>query len=462
VPAIVTQRFILSLIAGQSNNSAPLTRGIAPLCLSATSRKGSEMSNPTRRIVTRLGLAAPALALLPRGLWAAGEAVKIGAPYPLTGGAASAGTAVKQAIEVAVDIINNPHPELPNLPLAPTSGLPGLGGRPVEVIFADHQGNPAIAQSEALRLITQDKVVALVGCYQSSCGLTASAVAERYGIPFMASEASAPSLTERGFKWFFRPTPIGTDFGAAYAAFLVDRKAAGFKIDKLALVNENTEYGTSTGTAITTAVAAKGLKIDTHIAYNANSSDVSAQVLQLKSADPDVVIFVSYTSDSILFMKTMHTLDWKPPLLIGDDSGFSDNAFIEAVGDLAQGAINRSSYDIGKPGSASFVVNELYEKHAGHALDDTSARGMQGFLALMDAINRAGSTEPTKIQAALVSQDLKPEQLMIGYNGIKYDAKGQNTLAATLLVQLDGKKYVSVWPDNKAAHPPVLPFKGWS
>ncbi|HYZ24416.1 MAG TPA: ABC transporter substrate-binding protein, partial [Rhodopila sp.] len=276
-----------------------------------------------------------------------------------------------------------------------------------------------------------------------------------------ASESSAPSLTERGFKWFFRPTPIGTDFGAAYASFLTERKAAGFKVEKLAMVNENTEYGTSTGNAIIAAAADKGLKIDTRIAYNANSSDVSAQVLQLKSLSPDVVIFVSYTSDSILFMKTMHALNWKPPILIGDDSGFSDNAFIGAVGDLAQGVFNRSSYDAGKPGSASFVVNELFQKHAGHPMDDTSARAMQGFLALAEAINRAGATEPAKIQQALRTQDLKPEQLMIGYNGIKYDAKGQNELAATLLVQLDGKKYVAVWPEKAAAHPPALPFKGW-
>lgn len=418
------------------------------------------MSSTTRRTLTKLGLVAPALALLPRGAFAA-DTIKIGAPYPLTGGAASAGLSVKQAIEVAEDIINNAHPELPNLPLAATAGLPNLGGRKVEVIFADHQGNPAIAQSEALRLITQEKVVAMAGCYQSSCTLTASAVCERYGIPFLAPESSAPSLTERGFKWFFRPTPIGTDFGNAYASFLADQKAAGFKVNKVAVVNENTEYGTSTGNAIIDAIKAKGLTVDLRIAYNANSSDVSAQVLQLKDAAPDVVIFVSYTSDSILFMKTMHTLNWKPPVLIGDDSGFSDNAFIEAVGDLAQGVFNRSSYDIGKPGSVPYLVNALYMKHAGHPLDDTSARGMQGFLALMEAINRAGSTEPAKIQAALVSQDLKPEQLMIGYNGIKYDAKGQNTLAATLLVQLEGKKYQAVWPEKAAIQPPALPFKGW-
>ena len=127
---------------------------------------------------------------------------------------------MKAAIEVAEDIVNNPHPELKALPLAAAAGLPGLGGAPVRSIFADHQGNPAVAQSETLRLITQDHVVAMVGAYQSNCTLTSSAVAERYGIPFVAGESSAPSLTERGYKWFFRTTPIGTDFGRAYGAFL--------------------------------------------------------------------------------------------------------------------------------------------------------------------------------------------------------------------------------------------------
>lgn len=311
-------------------------------------------------------------------------------------------------------------------------------------------------------MITQEHVVALVGCYQSSCTLTASAIAERYGIPFMAPESSSPNLTARGFKWFFRTTPFGTDFGAAYADFLVELKGKGTKVEQVAVVNENTEYGTSTGDAIIQALKANGLKVDLRIPYNANSNDVSSQVLQLKSANPDVVIFISYTSDSILFLKTMHNLGYKPPILIGDDSGFSDSAFIAAVSDLAQGAINRSSFDTGKPGSVPYLVNAMFHKAAGRDMDDTSARGMQGFLALVEAINRAGSTEPAKIQAALRSQDLKPDQLMIGYNGIRYDTHGQNELASTLLVQLVGKRYVAVWPDKSAVQKLELPFKGWS
>ncbi len=183
-------------------------------------------------------------------------------------------------------------------------------------------------------------------------------------------------------------------------------------------------------------------------------------MLQLKKANPDTVIFVSYTSDSILYIKTMHTLAYKPPVVIGDDSGFSDPAFVKAVGDLAQGAVNRSSFDAGKQGSTSWIVNQMYEKVAGHALDDTSARGLNGFLVLCDAINRAGSTEPAKIQAALRATNLNADQIMIGYNGVKFGPNGQNELASTLLVQLRGTNWNVVWPEAKATAKIELPFQG--
>jgi len=86
---------------------------------------------------------------------------------------------------------------------------------------------------------------------------------------------------------------------------------------------------------------------------------------------------------------------------------------------------------------------------------------VQGFLVLTDAINRAGSTEPDKIQAALKATDLKPDQLMIGYNGVKFDDTGQNILASTFLIQLKGKEYVSVWPADRATNTLVWPMKGW-
>ncbi len=390
------------------------------------------------------------------------KTVKIGAIFPLSGNAASAGVHAKAAIEIAIDIINNAHPELGNFPLAKNAGLAGLGGAKVEVVFADNQGSPATGQNQALRLITEEKVVALTGAYQSGITLTASAIAEKYGIPFLNGESVAANLTERGFKWFFRTTPIATDFAKIYFDFLKDMKAAGAKTDSVALVHDNTEYGTSVATVITSVSKEQGLSAPIDVAYTANTTDVQSQVLQLKEKKPDVVIMITYTSDAILFAKTMQALDYKPPMLIADDAGYSDPSFIKAVGKISVGAFNRSSWSVGPAGSPTAMIAEMYKKKSGDEMDDTAARQMQGFFVLCEAIDRAGSTDPAKIQAALKATDLKPDQLMMGYKGVKFDDKGQNILAAGVIIQLqDGENYVAVWPKANAQKAPVMPYKGW-
>ncbi len=392
----------------------------------------------------------------------AADTVKIGTIYPLSGNAASAGQSNRAGIELAAEIINNAHPELGDLTLAKDAGLPNLGGAKIEVVFADNQGSPSVGQNQALRLITQEKVVALYGAYQSSVTQTASAIAERYGVPFVNGESVAADLTERGFKYFFRTTPVATDIAKTYMEFLSDIKEAGIiPVESLAIVNENTDYGTSVAKVLREAAKASGFNVAVEIPYSANTTDVSAQVLQLKEVNPDVVVFVSYTSDAILYVKTMRNLDYRPPMVIGDNSGFSDPSFAQSVGDIAQGAINRSAWDAGKPGSPTFKLNEMFKAKTGRDIDDTTGRAIQGFFTLADAINRAGSTDPEKIREALAATDLKPNQLMMGYRGVKFDEKGQNTLATTLLIQLQGDSYVAVWPEDKATAPLKLPYQGW-
>lgn len=411
--------------------------------------------------ITRRGvIALPALAAMPRAGFAAGT-VDIGYIEALTGNAAAAGQSIKQAGELAVEIVNRPHPDLAPLPLAAGSGLPNLGGAEVAVIWADNQGSPAVAQSDALRLITQNHVIALCGAYQSSCTLTSSAVAERYGIPYVAGESAAANLTERGYKWFFRTTPYGPDFARLYLDFLAAVAKTGMPTGKIAVVHENTDYGTSVADSMVKTAADRGIKIAERIAYNANGTDVSPQVLELKKAGPDVIIFISYTSDSILYLKTMKTLGYRPPIVIGDDSGFSDPSFIKTVGPIAQGALNRSAFVPGPPDSITYKINALFKQRTGREMDDTTARSMQGFLVLCDAINRAGSTKAEAIRAALAATDLPANELMIGYKGVKFNAQGQNILAYSLMIQLQGDAYVPVWPTAQATAKLELPFKGW-
>ena len=390
------------------------------------------------------------------------KTVKIGAIFPLSGNAASAGVHAKAAIETAVEIINSGNPGLGNLPVTKNAGLKGLGGAKVEVVFADNQGSPATGQNQALRLITEEKVVALTGAYQSGITLTASAIAEKYGIPYLNGESVAANLTERGFKWFFRTTPVAGDFARIYLDFLKEMKAGGQKIENIALVHESTEYGTSVASVISGLFKENGLAIAQDIAYSANTTDVQSQVLQLKDKKPDVVIMISYTSDAILYAKTFQALDYKPPMMIADNAGFSDPSTLKTVGKSIQGIFNRSSFAIGAAGTPTFLINEMYKKKSGgDDLDDTAARQMQGFFVLAEAIDRAGSTEPARIQAALKATDLKPDQLIMGYKGVKFDDKGQNILAAGLVIQLDGENYVPVWPKAQAKTAPAFPYKGW-
>jgi len=205
-----------------------------------------------------------------------------------------------------------------------------------------------------------------------------------------------------------------------------------------------------------------GLNVTQNISYSANSTDVQPQVLQLKEKNPDVAIFISYTSDAILYTKTMKEQNWKPAILIADDAGFNDPKYIKEMGSQVEGLISRTSFAAGKPGSVAAICDALYKKKTGgDGLEDVSGRGLQDMFVLLDAINRAGSTDAAKIQTALAETNLGPDALMIGYRGVKFDATGQNTLSATYLIQLQGKEYKSVWPSDRATAQLEWPMKGW-
>ena len=174
-----------------------------------------------RDVVKLLGVGALA-ASAPRA-WAQGREVVIGVLYPLSGPVAQAGVDAKAAAETAAEIVNT-RQDL-ELPLARTEGLPGLGGARLRLIFVDHQGKPELGQSEAERLITQEKAVALYGAYHSSVSATASVVGERLGVPYLSGESSSPTLHRRGFKWFFRTSPHDEHFSIAMFEFLKELQA---------------------------------------------------------------------------------------------------------------------------------------------------------------------------------------------------------------------------------------------
>jgi branched-chain amino acid transport system substrate-binding protein len=410
-----------------------------------------------RRTLLLGGTAALAASSLPASAQNAGE-IRIGFTYPLSGNSAQIGVDAQKAYETAAEIINNDYDF--NLPLAKGQGLPGLGGAKVRLIFADHQSDPQKGRAEAERLITQENVCAIIGTYQSAVAVTVSQTCERYQIPFLSAENSSPSLHRRGLKYFFRPSPHDEMYSAAMFDFFDAMRKKGTKIETLALFHEDTIFGTDSGNAQTKLAAERGYKIVADIKYRANTPSLSAEVQQLKAANADVLMPSSYTTDSILLIKTMAELGYKAKAIVAQDAGFSDQAFYDAVGDKVVGSISRSTFslDLATKRPMVGVINAMYKQKSGKDLNDLTSREVIGLLVLADAIDRAKSTDGTKIRDALTTTDISGEQTIMPWKRIKFDEMGQNNDADPVLLQYVGGKFVTIFPQPAAIAEPIWPM----
>jgi branched-chain amino acid transport system substrate-binding protein len=393
-----------------------------------------------------------ALALPGRAAFAQTPAeVTIGILFPLSGSGAQVGVDARHAIETALDVINNPHPDF-DLPLAKGSGLPGLGGAKIRIVAADHQSDPQKGRSEAERLLTQDKVPAIIGSYQSAVAATISQTCERYGAPYIAADNSAPSLTRRGLKYIFRPGAQDEMFSGAMFDFLDALKKKGQKVETLAIFAEDTIFGTDSATVQRKLAADRGYKIVADIKYRANSPSLTAEVQQLKSANADVLLPSSYTTDGILLVKTMNELGYKPNGILAQNAGFSEKPLYDAVGQQIIGCMTRGSFSLDLATKRPMIakINEMYKARSGKDFSDLSSREFMAMIVLAEAIDRAKSADGTKIRDALAATDIPGEKTIMPWSRVKFDETGQNTFADPVLLQWTGEKFVTIFPTQAA------------
>ena len=152
-------------------------------------------------------------------------------------------------------------------------------------------------------------------------------------------------------------------------------------------------------------------------------------------------------------------------MILAQNAGFTDPTFLTTMGKDAEGAITRSPYNSDLQGRIPLLakVNEMFKKHSnGRDLSDNSARSFTGFMVLADALNRAGSTDPEKLRAALAATNIPPEQLIVPYRGVKFDATGQNELVGAILMQAQKGKYCTIYPFELASCQVLYPAPTWA
>jgi len=391
------------------------------------------------------------------------EKIVIGALYPLSGALASTGIDCRNGVELAVDIVNNKYDDIP-LPLAAEEGLPGLNGAKVEVIFGDHQGSPEKGLAESERLYVQGNAVAVIGCYNSGVTATASQVAERLGRPFINGTSSSPTLNRRNYEWFFRVSPDDTIFIRDALTFVNEQSINGNPVKDIAIVSENTLFGQDCATLAREIAKEMGFNIVADIVHPQNTNSLISEVQKLKNEDPDFIIHTVAVADGILTWKTFKEQDYSPKGYVAVSTGLQNESFLNSLEKDGEYAMTRAVWSdtLTETKPVSKVISELYKNRYGRSLNDDSGRAFVATMLLMDAINRAGSVEPEAVRTALRKTDVPSEQIILGWEGIKFDETGQNVSGKTTICQIIDGQYQAVWPKDITDVELIYPIPSWS
>ena len=383
----------------------------------------------------------------------AASEVRIGALFPLTGESGSTGSANLTALQVMGDIINGQHAPIPML-LGSSSGLDRLGGAKIRIVAADHAGNLQKARAEAERLITQEGVVAIIGSYHSATAAVIGQVTERLGIPFISADNSSPALTRRGLKWFFRTGPHDEMFSESMFTFFHDIGAkTGRIVRSTALFYEDSIFGNDSSAVQRRLSVAASIPVVADIKYRANALSLDTEALRLRDCKGDALMPSSYTADAILLLQSLAKVGYRPPVIMSQAAGFQQPEFLEAVGEMATGVFSRSSFalDVGASRPAIQSVNAAFKARSHTDLNDNTSRVVVALQVLADAINRAGTTAPSEIQAALRVTAIPGDQTIMPWKGVRFDELGQNVECTPVIQQFIGGSYQTVYPFDVAA-----------
>ncbi|MEW5722611.1 MAG: ABC transporter substrate-binding protein [Thermodesulfobacteriota bacterium] len=380
--------------------------------------------------------------------------VKVGNIEPLSGPSASVGQQGKAARDMAVEQINA------------AGGIKSLGGAKLVMLYADSESKPEKAVAEAERLINTEKVHVLTGCWNSAVTYPTSAVAERYGIPFIVPVSVADKITEQGFKTVFRIAAKDSWWTRDQFAFLKDMMAE-FKVEvkKVAFVYENGDWGKGMASGWKKNAEAMGLEIVLDEPYPSTATDLAPVVQKIKRSEPDVLFLTSNAADAILLTNTLAEYKVKLKAMIASGGGHADPSFLKAAGQNAKYIFDIVEWetDVNKPGAKE--TNDKFKAKYGYNLAGESVDAYLAMYVLADALERAGSLDPAKIIEALAATNYREGPgMIVGYDAVEFDKDGQNKNAALVMVQINdlgsGLERISVWPKGarRAGYTPVFPM----
>jgi len=315
--------------------------------------------------------------------------VMIGSSIPLTGGVATFGQHSRWGSELAI---------------AEANAKGGVLGRKLEIDFQDNRCNPAEAVKSVTQMLAEKKYVAILDGLCSSVVLAIMPLVERAGVPLVVANASATSIAERsgvgGNKWAFKVNPTDASMLDALIGWL-DKDG---KANNIAFLGEDTDFGRAGSTGLENALKKRNLKLATVDFFQKGAPDFTPVFTKIKAKKPALLALYAVDADFQNAMRQWYSLGGGVPLtgrvLVDQvpkeimDSGFLD------------GTTSVQPYDpsVDTPGNRAFV--EAFKKLHNVPPILVSFEAYEATKVLIDAIRRAGSTNPAAVRDALVTTKL--------------------------------------------------------
>lgn len=378
-------------------------------------------------------LAATAFGAIPLRGWAA-DPVNIGGLYPSTGSMAQIGQGCVAAAKLAVEMVND------------AGGIKSLGGAKLNLIISDVQSDTTVTRTETDRLISGNKLSAIHGCFASALTLIASEVAERAKVAIITG--SSTDQLNKGRTYTFTPFARASQFAKAQLqmAKLVSDKP------KVAVIFENTAFGTSTSNGLRELAPGEGVEIVLFEPYSAGFTDASPLINKVKASGANALFSVSYLNDLILIVRTVKQVGLNVAIN-GGSGGFVIPDFYKNVGKLAEGLQGVAHWNHDMDANAQ-KVNVEYQKRTGEFLFEYAGGLVAQTFMLADALERAASTDPQKVRDALATLDVSSGYAAMCPGGkVKFGPDGKNIYAHPVGVQWQNGDLASVFPKEDARAP---------
>jgi branched-chain amino acid transport system substrate-binding protein len=362
--------------------------------------------------------------------------IKIGASLSLTGTYGKIGAYQKEGYELCADDLN---------------AKGGLLGRKVEFVVYDDQSMPATGVRLYEKLITEDKVDAVMGPYSSPITEAVANVTEKYQKVMVTPLAATTSIFKKGRKYVF----MVISPAEVYLEGLIDM-AAKRGLKTVAIVNEDTLFAKTAADGAAELAKKKGLQVVLREAYPKGHTDFSAVLTKIKALNPDVVAGSTYFDDAVAIIRQMRELDLNPKML-GVTVGGDLPEFHEVLKKNAEFVYGATQWDesLPYPGAKEFAAafkKKFKRDPAYHA-----AAGYAGCLIYAEGVKRAKTLDADKVRAELLALKTRT-----AFGDYAVDQDGFQTAHKMVTLQWQDGKILIVWPDELSNGKARFPMPPWS